>query len=260
MEQTPSNKTDRKSFGARLTELIEQAGISQTELARKAGIERSAFNRLVNDKREPKPEEVEWIAAALNIQVSQLVEGVTFAGEPPERQQREAELAARILAAESELQEAKGRAEALERGRESALRELEEVRAEAVANVLRLRESFEREKAALQEEAAQRELNLRTKCKEQIERVQQAALRQEDALRRENARLRQENFTKDLEIADLQARGTTLANQTRALQAAVSEAKGTALLSGLLGTVVGGLFGAAMASDNDEDEDEDEDD
>lgn len=248
MEQRPSDETDKTTFGARLTKLMEQAGLSQTELAKKTGIERSALNRLVNDKREPRPEEVEWIAVALGTQASQLVEGVTFAGEPPERRERDAELAARILAAESALQAADARNEALEQGRASTLRELEQVRKEAAANESRLREAFEREKDAIRAEATQQEQSLREKYKEQLERVQQTALRQEDALRREIAQLRQESFTKDLEIAELRVRGTSLANQTRALQAAVSKAQGTALVSGLLGAVFGGLAGAALNS------------
>ena len=54
-------------FAERLKALRTQAGISQTELANRAGLNRSAIAKLEGSEREPSWETVQALAAALGV-------------------------------------------------------------------------------------------------------------------------------------------------------------------------------------------------
>jgi transcriptional regulator with XRE-family HTH domain len=236
-------------FGERLTLLMEAAKLSQTELARKAGIERSSFNRLVNNKREPRSDEIEWLAAALNVSVEELCRDVIFEGEPPPGDEREAQFAARVLAAETAREEAQSRAEALEKSLASTLGEVEKVRADGARREAQLLAKAERDKTDLEKAFMKREQELRGKLEQQLQRVQGELAKREIEWRTENWKLQQDVLTKDLELSTRKAQVKALGERARRLESALAGAKGAAVLSGLFGAVLGGITGAAMASE-----------
>lgn len=236
-------------FGERLTLLMEAAKLTQTELARKAGIERSTFNRLVNNKREPRSDEIEWLAATLKVSVEELCRDVIFESEPPPRDEREAQLAARILAAETACEEAQSRAEALEKSLASTLGEVEKVRADAARKETQLLAEAERVKTNLEKEFTKREQELRGKLERRLQSAQGELAKRETEWRTENWKLQQDVLTKDLELSTRNAQVKALGDRARRLESALAGAKGAAVLSGLFGAVLGGLTGAAIASE-----------
>jgi transcriptional regulator with XRE-family HTH domain len=62
-------------FAARLKQLRGVAGLSQTELAAKAGINRSAVAKLEGGDREPNWSSVRQLAAALGVPISAFEDG-----------------------------------------------------------------------------------------------------------------------------------------------------------------------------------------
>lgn len=63
------------AFGARLKELRENAGLSQGELAERAGIHRVQVNRLESGERSPNWTTVLALARALNVTCEAFDEG-----------------------------------------------------------------------------------------------------------------------------------------------------------------------------------------
>jgi transcriptional regulator with XRE-family HTH domain len=57
----------RETFAARLKRLREQAGLTQAELARRAGMHQRGIAKLEQAEREPTWSTVEALAAALNL-------------------------------------------------------------------------------------------------------------------------------------------------------------------------------------------------
>jgi transcriptional regulator with XRE-family HTH domain len=66
----------QSAFSEKLRHLIAIEGITQTELATRTGIDRVDLNRMVNDKREPKPHEVALLAVALKVKPEELAADV----------------------------------------------------------------------------------------------------------------------------------------------------------------------------------------
>lgn len=69
---------DAPSFAARLKELREKAGLSQYELAKRAGLSRQAISHIEAGNREPGWNTVLKLAQALGVNV------LAFTDEPPE--------------------------------------------------------------------------------------------------------------------------------------------------------------------------------
>ena len=57
----------RKTFGRKLAELREAAGLSQYALARRSGLTKQAMSRLEKDERSPTWETVQLLALALDV-------------------------------------------------------------------------------------------------------------------------------------------------------------------------------------------------
>jgi transcriptional regulator with XRE-family HTH domain len=65
-----------ESVSSKCSRLIKERRISQTELARKIGMDRSTLNRMLRNHRDPKPHEIDWIARALGYSREEFLEGV----------------------------------------------------------------------------------------------------------------------------------------------------------------------------------------
>ncbi|MBM4398419.1 MAG: helix-turn-helix transcriptional regulator [Deltaproteobacteria bacterium] len=74
-----------ETFGARIRRLMQANGFNQTTLAAKTGIDRADLNRLVNDKREPRVEELGFLAKLLDVTPDELLDGLPV----PKRLQRQ---------------------------------------------------------------------------------------------------------------------------------------------------------------------------
>ena len=102
------------SLGARIRALLESRGMSQTALAARAGVDRAELNRLVNDHRPPRLEEIAWIAEALGVAIEDLIGDLQL---PPELRRALGHfggLARRMLQIGAERDEARARVSALE--------------------------------------------------------------------------------------------------------------------------------------------------
>ena len=127
------------SLGARIRALLKSRGMSQTALAARAGVDRAELNRLVNDRRPPRLQEIAWIAEALGVGIADLRGALGHFGE----------LARRMLRSEAERDEARARVSLLEA---ELTRERYERRREKDAlehEVQRLRSELSRSKTAL---------------------------------------------------------------------------------------------------------------
>ncbi|MHB1104475.1 MAG: helix-turn-helix domain-containing protein [Devosia sp.] len=62
-----SRSTPPESFGTRLRQLREQADISQSDLARRAGMQPSAIAHFEADRRKPSFDNIRALARALEI-------------------------------------------------------------------------------------------------------------------------------------------------------------------------------------------------
>ncbi len=71
-----------QTVGSRVLELLEQRGWSQAQLARRIGIERSHLSRLMRGKRQWKPEQLERVAGAFEVELGELVQGTEAEGLP----------------------------------------------------------------------------------------------------------------------------------------------------------------------------------
>ncbi|HEX5746503.1 MAG TPA: helix-turn-helix transcriptional regulator [Archangium sp.] len=70
-----------EKLSSRIGRELVARGWSQTKLARKSGMDRSALNRSLKGHRDVKPHEVEWSAKALGLSREELMMGVEFAPE-----------------------------------------------------------------------------------------------------------------------------------------------------------------------------------
>jgi len=61
-------------YGSRIKQLRKQAKLSQTELSNRAGLSLSSLRRYESNERAPRTTDLEKIAAALNIHLSDLLE------------------------------------------------------------------------------------------------------------------------------------------------------------------------------------------
>jgi transcriptional regulator with XRE-family HTH domain len=102
-----------KSLGARIKALLKARGMSQSALAAKAGVDRAEINRLINDRRQPRLEELGWIAEALRVGIEQLIGDLELPAELRRALGHFGDIARRILRAEGEREEARAQVAAL---------------------------------------------------------------------------------------------------------------------------------------------------
>lgn len=154
----------QESLGQTIKRLMGAAGLNQTSLAAKSGVDRSRLNRIVAGKREPTDDELAWIAGALGVAASELQQvRVAPADSPAARRAIDRGTAAieRVLRAEGERDEATARAKSLEgeleRLREDRMRDL----AEAAERLQQVEAQAKADQREIEEAAARKEKSLR---------------------------------------------------------------------------------------------------
>lgn len=70
------------SFSANLKRIMEDRGLTQTELAKLTGITQSSISDWLNNKYEPKQNKIFQIASALNVSPSSLIGGSAYSTAP----------------------------------------------------------------------------------------------------------------------------------------------------------------------------------
>jgi transcriptional regulator with XRE-family HTH domain len=72
----PDHNTRARTFGENLREARRAAGLSQEELAERAGVDRSAISDYERGRREPNLSTIVKLASALEISTETLVRGL----------------------------------------------------------------------------------------------------------------------------------------------------------------------------------------
>lgn len=225
-----------ETLGSRIRRLMEAAGLNQTSLAAKVGMDRSELNRTINDKRQARAAEIGWIAEALGTTRDELLKGLDLPAELSATRSELENLARRVLDAEAER----------DRARETlALQET------ALANE---RELWNEER-----------VRLVAGCDEQVARARGDAQALERALRSEliSARAELSAATRQLTLARAElakqahmnrvlSAQLTAANQTVAHER--SQKLTTGVLAGLAGALFGGVVGSGGPAEDDEDD------
>ncbi len=63
----------RETFGVRLKKLRKQKGMSQSELAQKAGVWQTLISRYEREEIAPTTSTLEWICTALGVSATELL-------------------------------------------------------------------------------------------------------------------------------------------------------------------------------------------
>ena len=213
----------REDFSQRLRRLLGERGMSQTDLAARARIERSELNRLANGKRDPRPYEIGSLAEAFGLTAKEFLDGVDVAKlelfeEEVERGQAHAH---EVLTAERERDDAKAMYKALE------------------DQVHGMEAGWRAERRDLQAAlAAQRE-----DCTQRVALREDALAKREQELLDQNAQLRDQLTARERELRQATAvaddRARQVAKLQRALESAHGQAAGAALVAGLIGAAIG---------------------
>lgn len=205
----------QSAFSEKLKQRIAELGITQTEVALKAGLERIELNRMVNGKREPKPHEVAMLARVLKIPVAELAADVN-----QDEVKVFSVLAERVITAEERLAERERELGAVTQARTAAEARWTTEREELIEETLVAKQEAATRIAQIEGDAARREAQLNLALRQQIEAVAQ----------------------RNAEIARLQgviaANGQTIAE----LRQHLAGEGGRALFAGVVGALAGALL------------------
>ena len=113
-------------FGEKVKKIMEEKQITQTQLAKDVGMDRSELNRTVNDKRQPSVDEIPSISQALGVTIEKLLEGVELPPRIDKKVKNMSELVRNILTAQSERDNAKAKVKTLEKSITNLLNEAKE--------------------------------------------------------------------------------------------------------------------------------------
>lgn len=217
-----SHESEKKEgLGARIKRLMMERGVSQSGLAKTTGIDRTQLNRLVNEKREPNPDELVWLAQALATTVEAILDGV--------------ELQEGLRKSLGILEEAAKRALVAEGERDAARAELEEAKRAHRAEERRWRTERD-ELQALLTEAHQAHADAL------------AQVRQKEAeLRQQVVTFADERAAKEQEISAMRVENKRRGSQITLLQGQLAKETSAKNAAGLLG-LAGLLGGVAFAS------------
>lgn len=221
----------KETLGARLRRLAKTQGLNQTTLAKKVGLDRTELNRLVNDKRQPKPEELAWLAEALKTTVEDLLQDVELPDNLRRTMGQLEEAARRTLAAESSRDEAVARQASVEEEHRRAQERWAAERAELLGVVATTRESA------------------RIRCNDLEQQLGIA----EAARREDHARWEDERAAFVLNMQQLVTADRALRVQVDQLQRALTAERSAKAATGILAGLAGLLGGAALSSRSDDD-------
>jgi transcriptional regulator with XRE-family HTH domain len=215
-------------LGERLRRLLLAKGYTQTSLAKKAGLERTDLNRIINGHRNPHQRELPWLAEALDLSVDALLAGA------------EVPHALREIMAEHEDDEVAKVESALRR-----VLDAESQRDEAIAKAAATQEERETERKQWEESRA----GLQRKLDDLTVRLRTEQERSRDDISKLEADVR----TKDDRIAELSRSGAadattikTLRSQIADLQQRIAQEGGKTLVAGVLSGLAGLVSGAAL--------------
>lgn len=258
----------KESIGARLKKLMLARNITQTALAQRSGIDRSDLNRIVNERRDPRYDELVWICEVLQTPLDEVLSKVELPESLREAIAKIEAAAQRVLAAESERDEIAAKLAATEKAFEAeradhfavlAARqaEIDQLHAE-LADARKAAEEPERKRAVLEGQIEQfvAERDVARKAAEEASRQRasmELALRTDQAnWKVERGQLMTANQQKDAAIQHLRvgnqqkdASIEQLRMQVTDLQKVVMDQKGTTVAVGLLGSLAG-IFGGAL--------------
>ena len=242
----------RPSLGDRLRKLMADRGLSQVDLARDSGLDRADLNRLINNKRPPRAEEIRVIAQTLGIRQIELVTGVELPPEVEKGVEMIVELEATVLAErqqrerlEAELAALRARDDASEKAieaeRTASLKAKFEMAQEHRRELSEMRAAHQTELVEVRQKQAAHVDDLNSKHALQTMQLQQALQARDAEIGRRGAAIAQLQVVS----ATLEAQNHTLRKQ---LTAQANDANTQALLAGLAGLAFGGLGAAAASS------------
>lgn len=215
-----------QTFGTKLSTLMEEAGLNQTQLADKVGIDRTVISRIVNDKRHPQNHEIGWFAEAFGVPIEELLDGVELP-EPIRREiERVQDLARKVLDAEQERDDALAQLEAMKSAHQAELDARE-----------RILETVRNEGRAAVDVASQKLIDCERGWRQHVDQVNS----DRDALAREVAQLKSVVAVRDGQLAAKDKQITKLKGQLTTVRQGANSA---AVVVGLLGLAGGAALGS----------------
>lgn len=212
----------QSAFSEKLKQLLAERGLTQTEVATRTHIDRVDLNRMVNDKREPKPHEVAVLAVVLKVDPKELAGDVDL-----EQIKLFIIIAEHLVEAEDRLSERQVELQSLADSHRAAESRWTIERQELIAEREQSRRDAAARIAELETTAARREAALDLRLREQANQLAQRAET----------------------IAQLQNAIAANTQTITTLRAEVAGAGGRAIFS----AVIGALAGAALAKSGDND-------
>lgn len=220
-EDRMSTAQERERFGQRLRALMKIRGLTQSELARRTGIDRTQLNRIINDKASPKPHEIAWLAQYLGLSSEEMLAGVEASSDVRRAIDESRAAIQRVVDAEVQRDEALALA--------------------AEANDLLVRERHERERERQQAEAALREAVEHWQARVHEQEWRAVSERNEHAV--ENANLKSLLRQAAQGIEHLQSTERTLRAQLATAKKQLADIRANKaagqLFAGLAGAVIG---------------------
>ena len=236
------------TLGQKIQRLLDTKKISQSAFADKVGMGRTELNRSINGRRQFRPDEINWIAAALEVPVDELLDGVELPASVAKMRGELESLTERVLQAEADRDRMKAELNAVEAAHED---ERAQWRQE--------RESL-RQASAVERQRAERELVEARRVGALREKHLEAAL---SAAQSNVAEGREVLARSRAEAAKLQISLARLQEQLRTTQDALAQERSskvaTSVLTGLAGALLGGVLGSGRSNDDDDDDDDDDD-
>jgi transcriptional regulator with XRE-family HTH domain len=238
--------TSQETLVERIRRLMAERGFNQTTLAAKVGMDRTELNRTLGGKRQPRPQELSWIAQAFGISIDELLKEVDLPVALRKTRDELEELTRRVLDAEAERDRSRLELKALDSERGGERARWQQGRAELVSETARLRTECERQVAQLRRDGETRE------------RALASALRTEqEASRKAKEDLANANLLADRNYRAAKALEAQLAGTQQQIAQERSQKVATGVLVGLAGMLLGGAMGSSQGEAEDEDEDED---
>jgi len=133
-------EVESETLGFRLARFLKERKWSQSELARRSGVDRSQLSRLIAGKRSPKPDELAWIAGALDMDVEKLLAGAAVDARIQTTAETLIARGKRLLETQRELELAVARTQQLEQDRERECEAWNQERRQLLEEVLTIRQ------------------------------------------------------------------------------------------------------------------------